>query len=77
MKIKRNDPQSANIEINRYLKYYYENDPSINIDIKTKSTMFTKQSPSTYEIIHQIDINNQHQPFFNKNFNLSFPSIYN
>ena len=65
------------LKINRHLKYYYQYDPSINIDINTKSTMFTKQASSTYEIIHQININNQNQPFFNKIFNLSFPYLYN
>jgi hypothetical protein len=75
--INKNDPQSARIEINRYLKYYFQNNSSINVDIKTKSIMFSEQSPSTYQIIHQLDIQNQNQPFFNKTFNFSFPRVYN
>ncbi|CAF4835932.1 unnamed protein product [Rotaria sp. Silwood1] len=75
--IKENDPQSARIEILRYLKYYFKDESSIKVDIQTKSIMFTQQSPSTYQIIHQLDIKNNDQPFFNKTFNLSFPRIYN
>ncbi|CAF1226462.1 unnamed protein product [Rotaria sordida] len=75
--IKNNNPQLARIEILRYLKYYFKNESSIKVDIQTESIMFTQQSPSTYQIIHQLDITNNDQPFFNKTFNLSFPRIYN
>ncbi|CAF4104228.1 unnamed protein product, partial [Rotaria magnacalcarata] len=75
--IKKNDPHSARIEINRYLKYYFQDRSSIKVDIKTKSIMFTKQSPSTYEVEHQLNIYNKDQIFFEKNWNLSFPRINN
>ncbi|CAM2722027.1 unnamed protein product [Rotaria socialis] len=75
--IKKNDPQSARIEINRYLKYYFQDRSTIKVDIKTKSVMFTKQSPSTYEVEHQLNIYNKDQIFFDKNWNLSFPRISN
>jgi hypothetical protein len=35
--------------------------------------MFTKESPSTFEIQHELDIYNKDQPVFNKNWNLIFP----
>ncbi|CAF3273283.1 unnamed protein product [Rotaria socialis] len=75
--IKKNDPQSVRIEINRYLKYYFQDQSTIKVDIKTKSIMFTKNSPSTYEVEHQLNINNKDQIFFDKNWNLSFPRINN
>ncbi len=70
--IKKNDSQSANISIKRYLKYYYENSSSIDIQINTESIMFTTDNPSTFQIIHQLNITNQNQKFFNKKWNFTF-----
>jgi len=39
--------------------------------------MFNKESSSTFEIEHQLDIYNKDEPFFNKNWNLTFPRIDN
>jgi hypothetical protein len=44
---------------------------------KTNSIMFIEESPSTFEIQHELDIYNKDQPFFNKNWNLTFPRIHN
>ena len=63
--------------MNRYLKYYYEDQSLFNVDIQTKSTMSTRQNPSRFEIIHQLDILNHNQSFFNKVWNLSFPREFN
>ncbi|CAF5169543.1 unnamed protein product, partial [Rotaria sp. Silwood1] len=62
--IKKNDPQSARIEIKRYLKYYFQDQSSIKVDIETKSIMFSQQSPSTFQIIHQLNVHNKDQLFF-------------
>ncbi len=77
IEIKKNDPQSAKIEIKRYLKYYYEDQSLFNVYIQTKSTMFTQQNPSRFEIVHQLDILNHNQIFFNKIWNLSFLREFN
>lgn len=76
-KIKKNDPQSARIEIQRFIKYYFKDQLKFQVNIKTNSIMFTKQSPSTFEIQHQLDIYNKDQLFFNKNWNLTFPRFFN
>ncbi|CAF3563600.1 unnamed protein product [Rotaria sp. Silwood1] len=75
--IKKNDPQSARIEIKRYIKYYFQDQSSIKVDIQTKSIMFSQQSPSTFQIIHQLNIHNKDQLFFKNDWNLTFPRICN
>ncbi|CAF1082531.1 unnamed protein product [Rotaria sordida] len=75
-KIKKNDPQSAKIEIKRYLKYYFQDQSLIKVDIETKSIMFSQESSSTFNIIHQLNINNKDQLVFEKNWNLTFPRSY-
>ncbi|CAF3562233.1 unnamed protein product [Adineta steineri] len=75
--INKNDPQSARIEIERNIKYYFKDQSLLKADIKTKSIMFSKQSPSTFHLIHQLNIKNKDQEFFNKTWNLTFPRLYN
>lgn len=70
--IRRNDPQSANISIKRSLKYFYEEDNQYQIQIETNSTMLTKENPSTFEIIHHLNVTNHQKTFFDRQWNLSF-----
>ena len=67
--IKKDHPESAKVRIFRSIKYFYED----QLDIQTKSTMFNQTNPSTFEIIHELDITNKSQPFFHKKWHLSFP----
>ena len=77
--IQRNNPQSARIEIERNLKYSFPHHSfkSIQVDIQTKSMMFTEQSPSTFHVQHQLNIRNRNEPFFTKTWNFQFPRINN
>ncbi|CAF0802533.1 unnamed protein product [Adineta ricciae] len=67
------DPQSARVEIERNLKYYFSDASSFQVDIQTKSTMY--EESSVFHVKHQLNIQNRHQEFFKKDWHLQFPRV--
>ena len=72
--------QSATIFIDRQLKYSFENEDEeipLDVHIQLKSSMSTKSSSSIFEIEHQLKIDNQKKPIFQRTWNFQFPRLYN